>query len=167
MTLYELTDQYRQVWDLVDNPEIPEDAILDTLEGIQGEIMDKAESIAIILKKLNADVEAFKQEEKNLKERLGTIERKIDRLTDYLSAELQKAELLKVTTPRASISFRASKAVEIRNEDEFLKWAELNADYLLDYKAPTISKSKVKTAIDDGKEIPYAEIVTRNNLQIK
>ena len=48
---------------------LKEDAIADTLESIEGEFEDKADNIACLIKTFDAEVEAIKAEEKNLKER--------------------------------------------------------------------------------------------------
>ena len=63
MKLYELTNDYLALLDAIDNDEIPEEAIADTLESITACIEDKADSIACLLKNLDADIVAIKAEE--------------------------------------------------------------------------------------------------------
>ena len=45
MKLYEIAEQHRQLLDLIKEGEIPEEAIADTLECVEGELNAKAESI--------------------------------------------------------------------------------------------------------------------------
>lgn len=167
MHLYELSNDYQKVWDLMDNPDIPEDAILDTLEGIQGEIKVKAVDIACFIKDLRATVAAFKAEEDTLKKRRQTIEKRTESLTDYLAKYLQMGDLTEVKDPRASISFRASKATRVTNPDELLAWAKVNRPAWVTVPDPIVSIMAVRDALKKGEEVPGAEIVTNQNIQIK
>ena len=45
MYLYELTDEYLKLLDAIDAGEIPDEAIEDTLAGIEGEIDEKIEAL--------------------------------------------------------------------------------------------------------------------------
>ena len=74
-TLYELTAEYQALLSLGDSDD-PEDqrAFLDTLEGLNGEIEQKADSYAVVLAELKAQREKVKAE----KERLGRIEKAIE-----------------------------------------------------------------------------------------
>ena len=62
MKLYELTDQYDEVINLLYDGETDEQTILDTLESIEGEIEDKADNYARIIKNLSAEAEMVKAE---------------------------------------------------------------------------------------------------------
>ena len=68
MKLFELTEQYQKLLSMVDD-ECDIQAIQDTLEGIEGMIADKAESIAKLIKSIEADERAIKAEEDRLKAR--------------------------------------------------------------------------------------------------
>ncbi len=41
-TLYELTDEYRQLLEMLEDPDEDPEVIRDTMEGISGELEDKA-----------------------------------------------------------------------------------------------------------------------------
>ena len=47
MTLYELTGEWQQVLSMMEDPDVPEEAVRDTLEGLSGEIEEKADGYAI------------------------------------------------------------------------------------------------------------------------
>ena len=50
MKLYELKENWKQVQEMLYEEEIDEQCILDTLESIEGEIEDKADSYAMIIR---------------------------------------------------------------------------------------------------------------------
>lgn len=166
MKLYELTNDYLALLNAIDNDEIPEEAIADTLEAITGEIEIKADSIACLLKNLDAECKAIKAEEERLAERRKAKEKSHERIKQYLSDTLQIAGLDKIETARNRITFRKSEVVEIV-DDVFIKWAEVNRDDLLTYSAPKANKTEIKKALKDGIAIEGAELRINQNIQIK
>lgn len=166
MKLYELTNDYLAFLEAIDNDEIPEEAIADTLEAITACIEDKADSIACLLKNLDAECIAIKAEEARLAERRKAKEKAHERIKQYLSETLQRAGLDKIETARNKITFRKSESVEV-NEETFIEWALKHRDDLLTYSAPKVNKTEVKKALKDGIEIVGAELRIKNNIQIK
>ena len=68
MNLYELTKDWEGIYQMLDNPDIPEDAIMDSIEGIEG-IMDiKIESMAKFVRIFDGDISIIDSEIKRLKE---------------------------------------------------------------------------------------------------
>lgn len=167
MKLYEIANEYLAFLQAVEEGEIPEEAIADTLESITAEIEVKADNIACILKTLTAEVNALKEEEDRLAERRKVKENYHNRLKTYLSEILLKAGLEKVETTRNLISFRKSESVVIEDEAEFIAWAQVNRGDLLKYTAPSANKTKIKNALKGGATIIGAELRVNKNMQIK
>ena len=166
MKLYELTADYLAFLEAIDNDEIPEEAIADTLEAITGEIEIKADSIACITKSLDAEIAAIKAEEANLAQRRKSKEKALEKVKKYLSDSLLFAGINKIETARNKITFRKSEVCEIV-DDVFVAWAQKNRDDLLKYSAPTADKTAIKKALKDGAEIVGAQLIEKQNIQIK
>ena len=62
--LYQLTNNYETVLNMIYDEDVDEQMILDTLEGIEGEIEDKADGYAKIIKELETRRDARKAESK-------------------------------------------------------------------------------------------------------
>lgn len=167
MKLYEIVEEYESLLAAIDAGEIPEEALADTLEGIELLLDDKADNIACLIKNLEAEAEAIKVEEKNLSERRKSKEKRVKDLKAYLSETLLKAGRTKIETARNKITFRKSESVVIRDEESFISWAIMNNDELLTYKDPTISLTAVKKAIKDGATFEGASLEVKENIQIK
>lgn len=167
MRLYDIANEYVEFLDLVESGEIPEDCIEDTLESITFAIEEKVDNIACMLKNLDAEITAIEAEKKRLAERIKVKTRAYERLKDYLSQTLLRADIKKVETARNKISFRKSEVVEIADESAFLNWASTHRDEFLKYSQPTIDKTLVKEALKADEEIVGATLVTRQNVQIK
>lgn len=168
MKLYEIADQYQQMmWEMEEN-DLPEDVIINTLECVQDAADAKIDAIASITKNLTGDVEAIKNEIATLNARLKTKQNNINRLCDYLNTYLPLVGYAEkpFENGRHRIGYRKSAQVEV--DPGFVEWAkENNADDLLRYKEPEPDKTAIKEAIKSGEVFAFARIVEKKNLQIK
>lgn len=167
MKLYEISTMYKSFLEMVENDEVPQEAIADTLESITAEIEDKADNIACLIKNLMAETEAIKAEEQNLAKRRKSKENRIEWLKSYLTDNLTKNGMPKLETARNKISFKASERVMFDDEQSFIEWAMHNREELLTYKTPTVNKTEIKKAIGDGFKFDGVRIESRQNIQIK
>ncbi len=167
MKLYELAADYEAFLAAIEAGEIPEEAIIDTLESIESAIEDKVENIACLLKNLAAEAAAIKAEEDKLAERRKSKEKAHERFKAYLSDMMLKCGKTRFESARNKISFRKSDAVTIDDEEKFVEWAAMEHDEYLTYKNPSINRTAIKKAIESGVEIDGAHIEIRQNIQIK
>ena len=165
MKLYEIANDYLALLQAIDEGLIPEEAIADTLEAIEGEIEYKADNLACVLKTLEAEAAAIKAEEKNLAERRKQKENAGERIKSYLSDVLQRLNISKIETARNKITFRKSDSVVV--DDTFIKWAQDHRADLLKFSEPTADKTAIKAALKEGAEIEGAHIESKQNIQIK
>jgi superfamily II RNA helicase len=103
--LYELASQYEQVLAMV-NDEADMEALQDTLEGLEGEITDKAESIAKLMKSIEADEQAIKAEEERLYNRRKALENRRTSIKDYLEQQLTQIGIDKVKGTMFTVSMQ-------------------------------------------------------------
>lgn len=166
--LYELAAQYQALRELEDSGEIDAQALSDTLEGLSGEIEEKADNVACVIKELLADAEAIKQEADKLIDRAKVKKRYADGLTQYLTRQMQAVGKSKVETHRNVISLRKTPvSVKIADEGAFVQWASLAHEEFLRQKAPEIDKTAVKDALKAGLPVPGAQLQSGVKLQIK
>ncbi|AEL11214.1 MULTISPECIES: siphovirus Gp157 family protein [Streptococcus] len=155
-TLYELTGQFLDVYNL----ELDEETKLDTLDSIDWEIEyeTKVENYIKVMKNLEADVEARKNEIKRLMELNKADEKKKEHLKDTLSASMSLTGHERVDTPLFKVSFRKSQAVEVDEAvlPEYYKVATWKAD-----------KKRLKEDLKKGLEIIGASLVEHKNLSIR
>lgn len=147
-----------------------EDAILECVDMETGEIIDcdklaelqmerdeKIQNIALWIKNLEADAEAYKKEKDSFAEKQKAAENKAKKLKEYLSTFLDGQAF---KSARVNISFRSSEAVNITDiskiPEQFLKYAE-----------PTADKTEIKKMLKTGFAIDGAELVSNRNIQIK
>jgi phage host-nuclease inhibitor protein Gam len=168
MKMYELANALVELESAIENGDIPEDAIADTLESIELPFEEKADNIACLIKQMAANAEAIKAEEDRLKARRMAYLKRAERLTEYLEMCLVNAKRARIETARNVITFRKTPPkVVIDNEAKFIEWAQVHADGLLNYGKPTVDKTAVKVALENGAEIEGVRIESSQNICIK
>ena len=157
-SLYELKNDYLRLLELEE--EVDSEAFQDALDNLTDEINTKAESIAAVLKQMEADAKMLKDEETRLKNRRIAIENNHARLKEYLKNELEVMNIDKVKTPKFTITVR-NNPVKVVIKDEDLIPA--------DYKVPkySIDKKVLKEALLNGEEIKGAELIQEKGVQIR
>lgn len=73
-SLYELTEQYQILLDMMYDSEVDEQTLQDTIEAIWGEIEEKADGYAKIIFSMKADIEILRAEEQRLTARRKGLE---------------------------------------------------------------------------------------------
>ena len=141
MKLFELTEQYQKLLSMVDD-ECDIQAIQDTLEGIEGMIADKAESIAKLMKSIEADERAIKAEEDRLKARREALKNRRESIKEYLQNQLISAGIDKLKGTMFTIS--------IQNNPPSVQIAE-GAKVPEKYLIPQEAKVDKRALLDDLK----------------
>lgn len=155
-TLYELTGQFLDIYNL----ELDEETKLDTLDSIDwnSDYENKVENYIKVIKNIESDVEARKNEIKRLTELNKADEKKKDHLKETLSTSMTLTGHERVDTPLFKVSFRKSQAVEV---DETV----LPESYKVATWKP--DKKRLKEDLKNGLEIIGASLVERKNLSIR
>ena len=176
--LYEIDYQLKVLEDYMCDPDtgelLDEDSFNVKFDEIQMALNDKIESSMCFYKNLQADIEAFKAEEKNLAQRRKVKENLAERIKKRIDSYIQhqfideegnlhKDELnkYKFETPRVKISYRKSDTVDIYDIDLLPK------EYIKEKVEVSADKTALKKDIKSGKEINGAKIVTNLNMQVK
>lgn len=104
MKLYELTSDYLRLWNMVEDEEIDLQMLEDTLQSVEGDIQEKAEGMVRILKSIDANSKALKEEEDRLNKKRKSLENKYGSLKSYLESHLMLMGINKLQTSIATVS---------------------------------------------------------------
>lgn len=172
MKLYEISEMYHDFMHAVDCGEIEdEQAIADTIEAIEGTFADKVDNIANIIQQYEALARTWKEKADVIAERAKQKQAQADSLKRYLTRHMLTMGTTRFESAENCITFRRSESVSIPDESAFVAWAQENGhpDYITikPAPAPTANKTAIKAAIKAGAEMPGAEIVVKQNIQIK
>ena len=157
--LNELAKLNYELGQLIENDELDEQTIADSLEMLKIEVEAEGNQIVIYYRDLDADIEKNKNVARQYTEYVKKLENRKKRLKQFLENYMNATNTEVIITDYAKINFRKSKAVVI--EDESL----LGEEYFIIKKEA--SKTKIKEAINAGKDIQGARLIENRSLQIK
>ena len=138
------------------------------IDACELDLDTKIENIGCFIKNLEADVEALKKEENNLKARRISTENKIESLKRYLNGYLTACypndsdrAKWRFKTPRVILGYRRSSSVEVPDIEK------LDKNFIKIKTEVSADKTAIKNAIKDGQEVTGAFIKENINLSIK
>ena len=115
--LYELTEVYKNIWDLVGDDEQDLTTLETALKQVEDNIEIKAENIAKLMKSIDADAEVIKIEEQRLAKRRKALENKREGMKSYLEAQLKEMGVDKVQGTLISVRLQKNPpSVNVLNE---------------------------------------------------
>ena len=157
MNLYELSLSFQEVQNMDLDPEV----MKDTLDSIGGTFENKAENMAKLIRNLESDRLAYKEEEDRLKTKRQAVENKLKWLKTYLKDCMKLTGKTKFKSGMFNFSIQKNPvSVNINNKKI------LPEDYLIP-QSPKVNNTLLKKALKDGIEVPGAELKQTEGLRIR
>lgn len=161
MKLYQLTQNYNNLLDLLDNPDISKEMIEAALNEVGEEIETKAENIAKLIKSIEVDVTGYREEEKRLSNRRRTLENRIVELKEYLDEAMRATGRDKIKGKVFTIGFQNNPpSVDVTSEKDIPK------QYFTE-QSPILDKRMLLADLKDGKEITGVTIKQTMSIRIR
>lgn len=159
--LYELNQNYEKVLNMLYDEDIDEQMVFDTLESIEGEIEDKADGYAKIIKELEAKRDARKVEAKRLTENAKVFDNRVNTLKQNLFNTMKSTGKTKFATNLFSFNIAKNGGKQALTID---------GDVPPEYQKVIIENDneKIRADLEAGKELPFAHLEPRGeSLRIK
>lgn len=157
MNLYELSVAFQEVQNMDLDPEV----MKDTLDSIGGTFENKAENMAKLIRNLESDRLAYKEEEGRLKTKRQAVENKLEWLKTYLKDCMKLTGKTKFKSGVFKFSIQKNPvSVNITNKKI------IPEDYLIP-QPPKVNNTTLKKALKDGIEVPGAELKQTEGLRIR
>jgi septal ring factor EnvC (AmiA/AmiB activator) len=161
--LYELTKNYQNIVDLIEDESVPREVIETALQAAETDIALKAESIAKLDANLAGSEKAFDTEIERLTARKKAIKNRRLELKEFLKMQLETINLKKLKSGVFTISIQNNPPA-LHIEDETL----IPANYqTLIPEHWEIQKDLVKADLKDGKEVTGAKLTIGTSLRIR
>lgn len=157
MNLYELSIAFQEVQNMELDPEV----MKDTLDSIEDAIENKAENIAKLVRNLESDVSAYKEEEDRLKTKRQATENKVKWLKTYLEDNMKLTGKTKFKSGMFNFSIQKNPA-SVNITDERI----IPEEFLIP-QLPKIDKTALKNVLKNGVEVPGAELKQTEGLRIR
>ena len=161
-SLFQLEDQYILLSQLGDSDD-PEDqqAFLDTLEGLIGEIEMKADSYAVVITQFKNQSEAIDAEIKRLRKRKEAVDNSIDRMKARIKEAMELMNKTEIKTDLHTFKIQKNGGKQAM---------KITADVPDAYTKTIIEpdNDKIRAELEAGEWLPFAELLPRGTqLRIK
>lgn len=157
MNLYELSLSFQEV----QNMDLDSEVMKDTLDSIEDAIENKAENIAKLIRNLESDVSAYKEEEDRLKTKRQATENKVKWLKTYLEDNMKLTGKTKFKSGMFNFSIQKNPA-SVNITDEKI----IPVEFLIQ-QPPKVDKTSIKEILKRGIEVPGAELKQTEGLRIR
>jgi len=158
MRLYDLTQNYRQVLDMIEEGD---ERFLDTLESLEGEIEDETENYGKVIKSVEAGIDGLKAEEKRLAERRKFMENSVKRMKKNIEESMVQTGKTKIKGPLFTFSIQKNPpSVEVLDEGEIPEGFWIPQPAALD-------KKQLLEGLKLGHEIPGVQMKQSESLRIR
>ncbi len=162
--LYQLVADYKEAAERLSESGLDEQTITDTLEGLSGDIEQKAINLAKLIRNIEAETSAIRSAVDDMVKRANAEEAKAKRLRDYIKDGLQQAKIRKVACPFFVVSIKATPAAVVIEDEKLIPG---NLMSWPPAPAPKPDKRAIAEAIKAGKEVAGARLEGGTRLEIK
>lgn len=158
MTLYEMTEYARLLYEMLQADEIDEETVRDTIEAIG--VQDKLEDYCKVIRQFEADAEMFKAEKGRIEAKQKRAENAVARLKNTILLYMNTTNTDKQKCGLFEVKRGQSKAVNITDE------SLIPAEYKV-AQPDKIDKANIRKALLNGEQVAGAEIQVNENISIK
>lgn len=154
LSLYEMTKDWENVFEMLLDPEIPEEAIFDTIEMIEADMDVKADGYAKIIKSMDGDAAQIDAEIKRLQDRKASITNRQKMMKQRLADSMKATGRTKFKTALFSFNIQkngGAQPVELLDE--------VPAAWL---KPGTPDLAKIRDYLAKGNTLPFAALGDRD-----
>ena len=159
-TLYELKSEYIQLREMAGDPDISPEALRDTMDAINGELEDKADGYARVIRELEAEEAGLDAEIKRLQARKSAVSGNKGRIKNALESAMRETGKLKFKTALFSFGIQKNPpSVAILSEN-------IPLDYLV-VPEPQPDKKRILAELKAGASFDWAELRQTESLRIR
>lgn len=162
--LYELVAQHRQLQALAEESELDPQMLLDTLEGLQGDIEAKSRSVAMVIRNLESFADQVDEAAAQMSMRAKKVRERAAGIRTYLKTSMQVTGITKISCAEFTIALRKNPArADIIDEaaipDAYREWPEP--------PPPRINRKAVLDALKAGTPVPGAQMAQDERVDIR
>lgn len=163
-SIYELTDDFLRIQEMMEDPELDPQTLADTFEAVDGELELKAESYAKVMKNLEGDLAGIKAEIDRLTSKKKAIENNIKNMKATLQSVMEATGKTKFKTELFSFGIQKNAPSVVIDE----QYIENIPEEYLKFREPEINKTAIKDAINNGVDLSgIAHLEQSQSLRIR
>ena len=162
--LYNIAAEYRAAAEKLAELDLDAETIVDTLEGLSGDLETKAQNVAFFARNLESTAAAIKQAEADMAARRKAMENRADGLKRYVFESMKLAGIEKIECPHFRLSIKNNPAAV-----EIFEPGLVPASFMRtpEPPPPAPDKTAIKEALKAGQDVPGARLTSSQRLEIK
>ena len=145
-SIYELKNEFDQLWMILEEELVDDDALIGAFETAQEDLAIKLENCCKYIKNQESDIAGLKEEEKRINAKRKAKENAVERLKKLMQDALTAAEIKKLPCGTFTCSIQANPKKVIVDE----QYIENIPEEYLKYSEPEIDKKKIKEHLEAG-----------------
>lgn len=158
MRLYDLSQNYRQVLEMIEDGN---EHFLDTLESLDEAIEDKVENYGKVIKSVEAGIEGLKAEEKRLSERRKFMENSVKRMKQNVEESMIQTGKKKIKGPLFTFAIQKNPpSVEVIEKRHIPQGFWIPQE-------PKLNRKELLEELKLGHEVPGVELKQTEGLRIR
>lgn len=160
--LFELVGEYNELYDLMTDPEVDEDVLLDTLEGLEGEIEAKAEGYLNVMDRISMEITACEKQVDEWTQRLKVRQNRLKSLKARIVVAMDAINMKELNAGDRIFKIQANGGVQPM---EVIKEAVPDNYQRIVYEP---DMKKIRDVLESGTELSFAHLEPRGkHLRIK
>lgn len=164
--LYKLAEGFNvavaELNEMLESGEIDKSTIEDTLEGLEGELKDKAINIGLYIKNLRSDLSQYEEAKSEFDEKARAVKSKIEFYDRYLETNMRQSGIDSLKNEYVDIGFKSLPAIVDVTGDVPKEYSTVVPESMRPDKRLIAKKLK------DGEVFDFASLVTgRTKMVIK
>lgn len=161
MKLYEISERFKNLEELLENTDLQIDDIKEALNEVGIEFEEKVEGIVRLIKNIEGDAEKIKSEEKRLAEKRKSLESKVTYLKGYIDLNMKLVGKKKIDTGLFKLSIQKNApSINIKSA------ADIPSEYFIEQE-PVLDKRALLKDLKEGREVPGVEMKQTESLRIR
>lgn len=162
LTLYAISDQYLQDVEKLTTLELDDQTFADTLESLQGDMEAKATNVAAFVGNLEGSAKLIRESAARQIERAEAIERKAERMRQYLLDNMLRTGISKIECPWFVLTVK-------NNPEKVVIDGDVPPEFMRQPKppAPAPDKTAIKEFLKTGAAADWAHLESGKRLEIK
>jgi hypothetical protein len=167
MRLYELTAQYRALEALESSDDLPAEVIRDTLDGLEGQLQEKATNVALFIRNLESTADAIDEAATTMQARGTRLRARAQSLQQYLLFHMQAAGITKVESPYFTLQVKKNPPSVVIDSENLIPAKFMRTPEPPPPPKAAPDKKAIADAIKAGEEVPGAHSVQGERIEIK
>ena len=160
-TLYQLTEEYQELLSMALDPDIDEEALKDTMEGIEGEIEQKIDGYVKAMREVEANMEMRKAEAKRLTDSVKALGSHLSSMNNMLYYAMKATGKTKIRTELFDCRIQKNPpSLKIDNPDR------VPEEFLIP-QDPKINTTAIKKELKEGTVFDWCHLEQGESLRIK